>query len=99
MSRAMTDPLVPGLASSFFDRAAAEAAASQAIDSNAGQISIWLAGHSPRLRIFGTMSTNVGRVVTREGVSVATRSSEFVLVRDATSSTGYYILTGFPDTY
>jgi hypothetical protein len=96
MSRAMTDPLTRGVASAFFDRATAETAASQAVDANASNIGAWLAGNSPLFRIFGTMTTNVGRVVTSEGVSVATRLSRFILVRDATSSTGYYILTGYP---
>jgi len=100
MSRAMTDSLTKGVASTFFDRATAEAAASHAIDAHAGEFARWLsAAEGPPLRILGTMSKPVGKIVTKEGVSTITSSSVFILVRDATSSIGYYILTGYPKAY
>ena len=98
MSRAMTDPKTPGLASSFLDQATAEAAGSQAIDANSGEIAKWLgAGKSDTLTIRGTLNRSVGKIVTNEGVSSTTSSSTFVLVRDPKVPSGYHILTGYPD--
>jgi filamentous hemagglutinin len=100
MSRAMTDKMTKGLVSTFFDRATAEAAASQAIDANAGEIAKWLAsGKATPLKIFDTMSKPVGKIITNEGVSIMSSHSVFVLVRDASSSEGYHVLTGYPTTY
>jgi hypothetical protein len=98
MSRTLTDPTAPGVASSFFDRATAETAASQAIDANAGKITKWLgSGESKPLAIRGTLNRSVGKIVTNEGVSSTTSSSTFVLVRDPKVPSGYHILTGYPD--
>lgn len=97
MSRALTDPKTPGMASSFFDRATAEAAASQAIDANSGEIATWLgAGANKPMTINGTLNKSVGKIVTGEGVSSTTSSSTFVLVRDPNVPAGYHILTGYP---
>jgi len=98
MSRAMTDPKTPEVASSFFDRATAETAASQAIDANAGKITKWLgSGESKPLVIRGPLNRSVGKIVTNEGASSTTSSSTFVLVRDPKVLSGYHILTGYPD--
>jgi len=97
MSRAMTDPKTPGLASSFLDQATAEAAGSQAIDANSGEIAKWLgAGKSDTLTIRGTLNRSVGKIVTNEGAPATTSSSTFVLVRDPNVPAGYHILTGYP---
>jgi RHS repeat-associated protein len=96
MSRALTDPTTRGVASSFFSRASAEAAASQALEANAGRIGSWLSGSGGRLTIEGAMNSGVGRVVTSEGASIVSSSSRFVLQRSASAPGGFYFVTGFP---
>jgi len=92
----MTDPSAPGLVSSFVDQVTAETAAAQAIKANAGQITKWLeAGEDRTLLIHGNLNRSVGKIVTKEGVSVSTSSSAFFLRSNPNSPAGYYIQTGF----
>lgn len=96
MARLAAEPKITG-SSSFYDRAVAESAVSDAIDGNAGKISDWLSGSSGRLKIEYTGQSPVGITVAR-GASGAVDVSSFrlILVRNPSMPAGYHILTGFP---
>ncbi|HZF41809.1 MAG TPA: RNase A-like domain-containing protein [Sphingomonadaceae bacterium] len=96
MARLAAEPKITG-SSSFYDRAGAESAVSNALDANAGNISRWLSGSSGRLRIDHTGGSPIGISVTR-GASgaVDVNSTRLILVRNPSMSTGYHIRTGFP---
>jgi YD repeat-containing protein len=86
-------------ASSFTDRATAEAAVSDALDANSTKISNWLAGSGPRLVIDSTSSSGdaVGITVARGSTTAVDASSyTVVLLRSTALPTGYRILTGYP---
>ena len=96
MSRLANEPNITG-SSSYFDRAMAESAVSQALDANQSVIANWLNGSVNRLRIDYTLPDPVGISVSR-GASgaVDVNSTRAILVRDPSMPTGYKILTGFP---
>jgi len=96
MSRALTDPTTRGVASSFFDRASADAAVTHAIDANSSRISAWLADKSSRLTIETTMESAVGRVITSEGGAISSQSARIVLEKNSAAQSGYIVKTGFP---
>ncbi|WP_152969166.1 RNase A-like domain-containing protein [Amantichitinum ursilacus] len=96
MTRLTNEPKISG-SSSFYDRATAESAVSQALDANQTTISDWLNGTSGRLRIDYTLPDPVGISVSRGATgAVDVNSSRIILVRDPSMPTGYKILTGFP---
>jgi filamentous hemagglutinin len=96
MTRLANEPKISG-SSSFYDRATAENAVSQALDAHQTTISDWLNGTSGRLRIDYTLPDPVGISVSRGATSaVDVNSSRIILVRDPSMRTGYKILTGFP---
>lgn len=91
--QALIDRNIP-YASTFTDQAAAETATAQNLSANAGAISKWLAGTSPRLAIQDSMDSSLGRVYERASQSfVPPRGVNSVLVR---TPTGYNVLTSYP---
>jgi hypothetical protein len=87
--------------SSFYDRAQAEAAVSKTLAANEAKIAEWLkGGATDRLPIKfnpGGPAFPVGLHLAR-GASevVAVAGVKVVLIKDATTSCGFRILTGFP---
>ena len=98
MLRMVNEPRITG-SSSYYDRATAEYAMSQALDANEPAIAAWLQGSAGRLKIEHSHPFPVGISVSR-GASraVDVSSTRAILVRDASMPTGYKILTGFPTT-
>lgn len=83
--------------SSFYNRAIAESAVSQALDVNQVALTNWLSGSTPRLRIDHIFPDNVGISVIRGATSATNvNAARIILVRDPSMPTGYKILTGFP---
>jgi hypothetical protein len=98
MTRLANEPKISG-SSSYYDRAMAENAVSQALDANQSAISTWLNGSAGRLRIDYTLPDPVGISVSRGATSaIDVNSTRTILVRDPSMPTGYKILTGFPTT-
>lgn len=96
MTRLANDPKISG-SSSYYDRAIAESAVSQALDANQSAISNWLNGSAGRLRIDYTLPDPVGISVSRGATNaIDVSSNRIILVRDPSMPTGYKILTGFP---
>lgn len=89
----------PGIAaaSSFFDKATAEAAISEALKANQAKIDDWMKTPSKKLLLAYTSPTPVG-VSVLGGASDAVEASKVqaVLIKDATMPSGYRILTGYP---
>jgi hypothetical protein len=84
-------------ASSFADLATAEAAVSEALQTNRDGISQWLAQSSPRFVVNYTAPQTVGLTLRRNDRDPApTRRLRLVLVRDPRERDGYRILTGYP---
>jgi filamentous hemagglutinin len=96
--RNLNDPRNGGFASaSFYNRTSAEDAVSRVLDANQKEVSDWLRGAAPRLRLDQTLMDPVGISVTRgANGAVDASSARVILVRDQHMSTGYKILTGFP---
>ncbi|TYL40765.1 RNase A-like domain-containing protein, partial [Dickeya sp. ws52] len=85
-------------ASSFTDRATAEAVTSRAIDSNQSKIRDYLSGSQKAyLEIDYQSSSPIGISVSR-GVPSATQvtNARIVIARDPSMPTGYRIVTGYP---
>lgn len=98
MTRLANEPKISG-SSSYYDRAMAENAVSQALDANQSAISTCLKGSAGRLRIDYTLPNPVGISVSRGATSaIDVNSTRTILVRDPSMPTGYKILTGFPTT-
>ena len=96
LSRLSSNSRITG-ASSFTNRATAEYAVSAALDANQVAIRGFLSGGSNRLVINHSLSSPVGISVSRGATSAAPASNvRVVLQRDASLSTGYRIVTGFP---
>jgi hypothetical protein len=91
--QALIDRNIP-YASTFMDQAAGVSATAQNISTNAGAITKWLAGSSPRLAIQDSMDSALGRVYERATQSFLQPSSvNTVLVR---TPSGYNVLTSYP---
>jgi len=83
--------------SSFSSRAIAEGAVSDTIGANQSAISSWLNGSGNRMVINHNTGNVVGRSITRGATSaVDAISVRVVLQRDSSLSTGYRIVTGYP---
>ena len=85
-------------ASSFTDKATAEKAVAETIETNQAKIDSWLASGAKRpLAISQTMDEPVGISMPRGAPAASPTSSvRVILVRDASFPDGYRILTGFP---
>jgi filamentous hemagglutinin len=95
-NRLAVEPHING-SSSFYNRTSAEDAVSRVLDANQKEVSDWLRGAAPRLRLDQTLMDPVGISVTRgANGAVDASSARVILVRDQHMSTGYKILTGFP---
>ena len=96
VDRLAVEPRISG-SSSFYDRATAENAISEALDARQTDISNWLSGSSGRFRLDYSGSDLTGISVSRGSTNaVDVGSVRVILVRDASAPTGYKILTGFP---
>ena len=79
------------------NRATAESAVSSALGANQASIQGFLSDNSKRLVINHSLSSQVGISVSRGSTSAVSASNvRVVLQRDASMSTGYRIVTGFP---
>jgi hypothetical protein len=95
-ARLNADPRISA-ASSFPDRATAEAAVARALDSNQSAIRSWLGSRSNRLVLDQESPGPIGRVLLRGGTEAVESSNlRVVLQRDASFPHGYRIVTGFP---
>ncbi|MNL00340.1 hypothetical protein D3C87_1207710 [compost metagenome] len=91
----MAEPNIP-IASTFLNRAEAEAALSNVIRNNKVDIDNFLAGNASKFVINERVSAPAGVGVLRQsGTLEPLFSIRLVLRRDATSPLGYFILTGF----
>jgi hypothetical protein len=91
----MAEPNIP-IASTFHNRAEAEAALSNVIRSNKVNIDNFLVGNTNNLVINERVSVPAGvGVVRQSGTLDPLFSIRLVLRRDTTSQLGYFILTGF----
>ncbi|WP_152680351.1 RNase A-like domain-containing protein [Chromobacterium subtsugae] len=96
LDRLANEPQISG-SSSFYDRATAESAVSDALDANQATITDWLNGSSGRLRIDYSQSDPIGISVSRGATgAIDVSGSRIILVRNPSMPTGYNILTGFP---
>ncbi|MGE1094790.1 RNase A-like domain-containing protein [Pseudomonas zeae] len=94
-ARLMAEPNIP-IASTFLNRAEAEAALSNVIRNNKVDIDNFLAGNASKFVINERVSAPAGVGVLRQsGTLEPLFSIRLVLRRDATSPLGYFILTGF----
>ena len=84
------------LASSFDDVASAEAHIASALARSQGEIAEWLAGGDRQLRINAQLGQITGICVTPTGASQLVEGVRIILVRAGESSSGYRILTAFP---
>ena len=96
LSRLNAEPGIRG-ASSFYDRAVAERAVSEALDANSSGLTTWLSGTKGRLTINYAAQSPVGISVPRGASSaVDVSGTRVILVRDPPLPAGYRIQTGFP---
>ncbi|WP_375055092.1 RNase A-like domain-containing protein [Zobellella sp. DQSA1] len=96
MNRLAAEPRISG-SSSFYNRATAENAVSQVLDTNQAKITDWLNSSGGRLRLDHTLPDPAGISVTRGSAdAVDVNSARVILVRDPSTPIGYKILTGFP---
>lgn len=85
--------------SSFYDRAQAEAAVSKTLAANEGKVSEFMSGPRGKLEIEfhpEGLAFPVGLHMTRGAAAVPVAGVKVVLIKDATMSCGFRILTGFP---
>lgn len=92
--RAATQRLA--VASSFDDVASAERHIASALTRAQDKIDAWLAGPDRQLRIDVDLERITGISVTPEGASQLVEGVRIILVRTSESSSGYRILTAFP---
>lgn len=81
--------------STFFDRATAEAATSDALAANAAKIAQWLTGAGYKLTLNHNAGRAVGLVVERGASSPAVGSNVSVVLVRAENELGYRVLTSF----
>ncbi|MBK5530895.1 RHS domain-containing protein [Pseudomonas sp. TH06] len=94
-ARLLAEPNIP-IASTFLNRAEAEAALSNVMRSNKVKIDDFLAGNANKLVINERVPIPAGVGVVRQSGNLEQLFSiRLVLRRDATSPLGYFILTGF----
>jgi hypothetical protein len=94
-ARLAAEPHIP-IASTFLNRAEAEAALSNVIKNNKLTIDNFLQGNASKLVINEQVSAPAGVGVVRQSGNLEPLSSiRLVLQRDASSPLGYFILTGF----
>jgi hypothetical protein len=86
--------------SSFYDRAQAEAAVSKTLATNEGEVAEWIRSPSTRpLELEyhpAGPSFPVGVHMARGAAAVPVAGVRVVLLKDATMSCGFRVLTGFP---
>ncbi len=82
--------------SSFADQEAAERSLSRLLTQNHREVSQWLAGASPRLRLDSLMSQSTGISVSSGGQAFHVSGIRAILVRDSSMPDGFRILTSFP---
>lgn len=85
-------------ASSFPDRATAEASIAMVLDMNREAIRDWLNQPRPGFRLTADAGTEVGYSVRSDGAVVNT-SKLRVILRKEDTALGYYIYTAFPNPY
>ncbi|PHZ25767.1 hypothetical protein CS533_19860, partial [Yersinia bercovieri] len=85
-------------ASSFTDRATAEAVTSKAIDSNQAKIDSYLSGSQKGyLEIDYQSNVPIGISVSRGSTNVSSvTNARIIIARDPSMPTGYKIITGYP---
>jgi hypothetical protein len=97
MTRLPNEPKISG-SSSYYDRAMAENAVSQALDANQSAISTWLNGSAGRPRIDYTLPDPVGISVSRGATSaIDVNSTRTILVRDPSMLNWISNSYGIPD--
>jgi hypothetical protein len=97
MTRLANEPKISG-SSSFYDRATAEKAISEALDANRSDISSWLSGNKPQMTVTYAAPENIGITLPRGASSgMDTAKLKLILRRDPSTSIGYRIQTGFPE--
>ena len=95
-ARLASEPRISA-SSSFYNRAAADSAVSQALSANQAIISDWLAGSSSRLTLNFSARDPMGIFLSRGQAQAGdVNSVTLILVRDPSMPDGYRILTGFP---
>ncbi len=83
-------------ASSYRDVSTAEAAVNQTIAANRHRIAQWLKGTKASLRVYCNVGHHVGRVLQQgKATPVPGRNVTAVLMRDATSPSGYRVHTSY----
>jgi filamentous hemagglutinin len=96
MKRLADEPHISG-SSSFYDRATAERGVSGALDARQAEISTWLSGNKPQMKIEDTRPDPVGITISRDTMqAIDTTNLRLILRRDPSMPTGYRIHTGFP---
>ena len=84
-------------ASTFFDRAIAEAAVADEIAANKADIDKWLKGTAPKFRIDRAYPVPLGRSLTRgDGSAIDASGARVILKRDPSQPDGFFVLTAFP---
>jgi hypothetical protein len=100
VNRALTDPNCGPLASAFTNQSTAIKAIRENLRGNATRIKEWLESSSNVITISFDNGYSLGNGVYKGTSTVVDASkltkSELFLVKDATSSTGFNIITGYP---
>jgi filamentous hemagglutinin len=96
LARLAAQPQISG-ASTFTNRAVAEAATTDVLDANAATIGQWLGSGGKQLVLSGRASGPIGRYVAQGSTTALDVSGVNVVLRaDPSMTTGYRILTSYP---
>ncbi|WUR15025.1 DUF4214 domain-containing protein [[Empedobacter] haloabium] len=96
LNRLAAEPKITG-SSSFYNRATAEVAISDALDVNQARINAWLGTSKPQMILEHTFMDNAGLTIQRGMTNaVDTSSLRLILRQDTSMPSGFRIHTGFP---